>query len=95
MVRLTVEEILVWADGHHAATGDWPGDGSGPVPDAACELTWSTINQALKLGRYGLGGDVAGPPADRASLGPASAVRRANPRLGRRLPRGAWPLALQ
>jgi len=56
VVRLTVEEILAWADAHHAATGDWPVDGSGPVPGAPCELTWSAINQALKLSRYGLRG---------------------------------------
>ena len=34
---LTVEEVLAWADAHHAATGNWPTKGSGPVPDAPYE----------------------------------------------------------
>jgi hypothetical protein len=52
---LTAEQILRWADLHHARTGRWPGEDSGPVLDAPGE-GWSASNQALRAGRRGLPG---------------------------------------
>ncbi len=53
--RLTVEQILAWADAHHAAHGRWPSAGSGPVADAPMER-WSAIDSALTKGNRGLSG---------------------------------------
>ena len=36
---LTIDQILAWADAHHAAHGRWPTITSGPVP-AEPGLTW-------------------------------------------------------
>jgi hypothetical protein len=52
---LTVEQILRWADAHHAAHGRWPGIPSGPVAAAPGE-TWIGIDQALSSGGRGLPG---------------------------------------
>jgi len=46
---LTIEQVLAWADAHHAATGRWPIRRSGPVGAAPGE-TWEAINSALQLG---------------------------------------------
>ena len=53
---LTKEEILAWADAHHAATGKWPSADSGRVDAAPFELTWSVVNKALYYGRRGFPG---------------------------------------
>ena len=54
---LTVEQILAWADAHHARTRKWPTSnqvfGSGAVDDAPGE-TWKNINAALRVGTRGL-----------------------------------------
>jgi hypothetical protein len=50
---LTVDQILAWADLHHARTGRWPGAASGPVLDAPGE-NWRAINSALWEGHRGL-----------------------------------------
>jgi hypothetical protein len=50
---LTVEQILKWADAHHARTGDWPTETSGVVHDAPGE-NWRAINAALRRGSRGL-----------------------------------------
>jgi hypothetical protein len=50
---LTLEQVLAWADAHHAATGRWPTSDSGQVPAAPRE-TWSKIAQALRMGHRGL-----------------------------------------
>jgi hypothetical protein len=50
---LTLELVLSWAEAHHAATGRWPGAGSGVIADAP-EETWSKINAALWMGCRGL-----------------------------------------
>jgi hypothetical protein len=59
-VEVTVEQILGWADAHHAAHGAWPAVGpgavTGPVPGAPRE-SWNAINHALVLGLRGLPGD--------------------------------------
>ncbi|MCH8970313.1 MAG: hypothetical protein IIA66_14500 [Planctomycetes bacterium] len=58
--RLTVKQILAWANAHHERTGKWPEDRSGPVHEAPDE-TWPALSQALKSGRRGLpsGGSLA------------------------------------
>lgn len=51
--RLTVEQILAWADSHHQRTGRWPGTSAGRVHEATKE-SWLAISAALKLGSRGL-----------------------------------------
>jgi hypothetical protein len=53
--HLSVEEILAWADAHHAATGNWPAHGSGPVRGVPDE-GWTAIDIALRNGLRGLPG---------------------------------------
>jgi hypothetical protein len=52
---LTVEQVLAWADAHHARTGRWPHAMSGPVPEAPGE-SWRAVNLALWQGHRGLPG---------------------------------------
>jgi len=52
---LTVEQILAWADAHHAAHGRWPHASSGPIAGAPTQ-NWSTIDSALSKGHRGLSG---------------------------------------
>jgi hypothetical protein len=47
--RLSIKQILAWADAHHTRTGTWPRRDSGPVADARSE-TWGGIDTALKSG---------------------------------------------
>ncbi|MGH7193362.1 MAG: hypothetical protein ACREJM_07470, partial [Candidatus Saccharimonadales bacterium] len=51
--RLTVRQILAWADAHFERYGMWPIDVSGPIDDALGE-TWQAMNQALRHGLRGL-----------------------------------------
>ncbi len=53
--RMTVEQILAWADAHKEATGEYPQVDSGPMPTAPSD-TWSTIQSALSKGLRGLPG---------------------------------------
>ena len=53
--RLTLGQILAWADANHRRTGQWPGDAPIPVEDALGE-TWAGLNTALRNGRRGLPG---------------------------------------
>jgi hypothetical protein len=53
--RLTVAQILEWADAHHRQTGEWPGNRSGDVAAAPGE-NWANIQQALRMGFRGLPG---------------------------------------
>jgi hypothetical protein len=53
--KLTAAQILAWADAHHAATGKWPTQYSGPIPEAPGER-WMEINGALNNGSRGLPG---------------------------------------
>jgi hypothetical protein len=54
---LTAEQILRWAEAHHARTGRWPTRSSGAVPEAPGE-NWSAVLGALYAGYRGLpGGD--------------------------------------
>jgi hypothetical protein len=50
---LTVQQVLGWADAHHARTGRWPTRTSGPIRDAPGE-TWMAVQMALANGRRGL-----------------------------------------
>ena len=50
---LKIEQILAWADAHHAAHGRWPTLLSGPVDGVPGE-TWSAVDTALITGRRGL-----------------------------------------
>ena len=51
--RLTIKQILVWADAHHKRTGRWPVRRSGPVREAPDE-SWAAIDGAMRHGRRGL-----------------------------------------
>jgi len=50
---LSVQEILRWADAHHARHGKWPNKKSGNIPEAPGE-TWEGVRAALKEGLRGL-----------------------------------------
>jgi hypothetical protein len=55
---LTEEQILAWAQVHHARTGKWPRHASGPVEGVPGQ-TWGGVDEALRTGRRGLsGGDL-------------------------------------
>lgn len=53
--RLTVEQILEWADAHHDRTGKWPQVKSGPITESPVE-TWMAVEAALAYGCRGLPG---------------------------------------
>jgi hypothetical protein len=55
--RLTVRQILEWADNHHKRTGRWPKEKewSDEIPGSGGE-TWRAINSALAAGFRGLSG---------------------------------------
>lgn len=46
---LRVDEILAWADQHHARTGKWPNSESGTVHGCP-HLTWKTVVKAMSRG---------------------------------------------
>jgi hypothetical protein len=55
--RLTVKQILTWADDHFRRTGKWPTVWSGPIIAAGAQgETWLGINHTLQRGRRGLPG---------------------------------------
>jgi len=53
--RLTLKQILAWADDHFAKTGLWPKETSGTIPGAGGE-TWFAVDRALRAGVRGFGG---------------------------------------
>jgi hypothetical protein len=53
--RLTVKQVLIWADYHPRRTGAWPSKQSGLIPHTHLE-TWSIVNSALVAGRRGFPG---------------------------------------
>ena len=53
--RLTVQQIVAWADAHHNRTGEWPRAESEPILDAPGE-TWTGVDCSLTVGRRGLRG---------------------------------------
>jgi len=52
--KLTVRKIVGWARNHHARTGKWPTQLSGPIPEAPGE-TWLGVQSALRSGFRGVG----------------------------------------
>jgi hypothetical protein len=58
--RLSVVQILAWADAHHERTGRWPAARRGTVAEAP-GLTWGAVDRALRRGLPGLpaGGSLA------------------------------------
>ena len=96
--RLSVEQILAWADEHHARTGRWPHYYSGVVRAAPRE-TWTKLSQALREGRRGLPARLTlarllakyrGKPS-RPARGPLSAGCILAWADAHRLRTGAWP----
>jgi hypothetical protein len=53
--RLTISQILAWADAWKARTGEWPLHTSGPIRESNFD-NWSTVEQALRHGYRGLPG---------------------------------------
>jgi hypothetical protein len=51
--RLTVAQILTWAEAHRVRAGTWPRVASGPVPESPGD-TWRRIDSALRYGLRGL-----------------------------------------
>ena len=58
--RLTIKQVLAWADDHHRRTGRYPTKTSGAVRGAAGE-NWKKICQALVGGYRGLRGNTSLP----------------------------------
>jgi hypothetical protein len=56
--RLTVSQILAWAEAHVQRTGKRPNGHSGLVPESDGE-TWAAINTALLYGYRGLSGSLS------------------------------------
>ena len=54
--RLTVTQILRWADTHYRATGCWPTRRTGWVRRTKSIVTWHTIDLAVICGTRSLGG---------------------------------------
>jgi hypothetical protein len=55
--RLTVKQILAWADAHHERTGTWPHARCGPIAEAPTE-TWRGVDNALRNKQRGLTGGI-------------------------------------
>jgi hypothetical protein len=51
--KLTVEQVLAWADAYREIHGRWPVRTSGLIPGAPGEK-WANIDEALRHGRRGL-----------------------------------------
>ena len=71
--RLSVEQILIWADAHKARTGEWPIT-KDLIPDKPDE-TWAAVDASLQAGLRGLPGGgftdaVSGPTSGQAEQGP-------------------------
>jgi hypothetical protein len=56
--RLTLAQVLTWADAHRRRTGSWPTENSGPVVGAPGE-TWKGVAIALRFGYRGLRGGLS------------------------------------
>lgn len=50
---LDVDQVLRWADAHHARTGQWPQPASGVIHEAVGE-TWRNLDHAMRKGQRGL-----------------------------------------
>jgi hypothetical protein len=51
--RLTIPQILAWADAHHRRMKTWPKEGSGAIPESPGG-TWLGVDMALRNGLRGL-----------------------------------------
>src|SRR5262249_18640984 len=51
--KLTIAQILTWADSHHSRTRSWPKEESGPIHEAP-DQTWKGVYSALGKGVRGL-----------------------------------------
>jgi hypothetical protein len=56
--KVTIKQILHWADLHYQRTGAWPNARLGTIPGALGE-TWATINRDLEKGLRGLPGHMS------------------------------------
>jgi hypothetical protein len=54
--KVSVRQILAWADAHRARTGKWPTYLSGAIPESPGD-TWSAIHDALGRAHRGLPGN--------------------------------------
>jgi hypothetical protein len=96
--QLTVERILEWADRHHAQSGVWPVQSSGPVEGTGGE-SWLAVDRLLRRGGRGLpGGLIPAAAAGSGALGtehelPTEADGVTNRRLGAVAPAPHRPLA--
>ncbi|MCI0642807.1 MAG: hypothetical protein L0Y72_17875 [Gemmataceae bacterium] len=52
--RLTIDQILKWADAHFARTRCWPKYNGGHVKGCHFDLTWRKKDKALRRGFFGL-----------------------------------------
>lgn len=52
--KLSVSQILKWADAHHRRTGGWPQLYSGDIAGAPESETWRRVDRALRFGMRGL-----------------------------------------
>jgi DNA-binding NarL/FixJ family response regulator len=50
--RLTIMQILKWADAYFARTGEWPSCSSGDIPGS--DTKWDSLDAALRKGCRGL-----------------------------------------
>ena len=53
--KISIEQILEWADRFHSATGGWPIENSGVACNAPF-ITWKQVSSSLKSGTRGLPG---------------------------------------
>jgi hypothetical protein len=98
--RLSIAEILTWADAYHAATGRWPKQHSGPIAGVPGE-SWSKVAGAVSSGSRGLPGGTTLKRLLLEHRGPVVATRVPRLSLGRILSwaeayhekHGAWPHA--
>jgi hypothetical protein len=79
--RLTIRQLLAWADAHRARTGRCPTPRDGPVPGVPGE-NWRALSSALWAGHRGLpGGETLAQMLRRHGRNPRP---RGRPRLDRR-----------
>lgn len=52
--RLSVEQVLAWADAYHNTYGKWPTARSGAIPGT--DATWQVVNSSLQSGFRGFDG---------------------------------------
>jgi hypothetical protein len=79
--KITVDQVLGWADAFHARYGRWPTQRSGAVDDEP-GMKWATVQQALRHGRHGLSGGTS-----------LTRLLRAERGVGR--PRRPWQLSVE